>query len=123
MDIDVLGYISKAIQGDVTAVAQLSFDCVMCGLCASRCPAEEVQYNVAILARRLYARHLAPKAKHLEKAVATVEADRYEKALKDLKSKSMDELKKLYKELDIEPDMADEFWVPKDRTHLVEIDG
>ena len=120
MDIDVLGYISKAIQGDVAAVAQLSFDCVMCGLCASRCPAEEVQYNVAILARRLYARHLAPKAKHLEKAVAAVEANRYEKALKDLKSKSMDELKKLYKELDIEPDMADEFWVPKDRTHLVE---
>lgn len=120
MDIDVLGYISKAIQGDVAAVAEISFDCVMCGLCASRCPAEEVQYNAAILARRLYARHLAPKAKHLEKAVAAVAADRYEKALKDLRSKSVDELKKLYKALDIEPDMADEFWVPKDKAHLVE---
>ncbi len=38
---------------------EVSFDCLMCGLCASRCPAEIVQYNVAILGRRLYSRHLA----------------------------------------------------------------
>ena len=37
---------------DHEKVADMSFDCIMCGLCASRCPAEIVQYNVALLARR-----------------------------------------------------------------------
>jgi len=118
MDIDVLGYISKAIQGDITAVAEGSFDCVMCGLCAARCPAEEVQYNIAILARRLYARHIAPKSAHLAQAVEAVENRKFDKALQELKKKSTDELKKLYKNLEIEPDMAEESWIPKNRTFL-----
>jgi heterodisulfide reductase subunit C len=120
MDIDVLGYISKAIQGDLTAVAESSFDCVMCGLCAARCPAEEVQYNVGILARRLYARHIAPKAEHLAKAVKAVDAKRYDKAIAELQKKSLDELKKVYKALEVEPDMAEEFWTPKDASYLGE---
>ncbi|HUT07452.1 MAG TPA: 4Fe-4S dicluster domain-containing protein [Candidatus Latescibacteria bacterium] len=118
MDIDVLGYISKAIQGDIKAVAEGSFDCVMCGLCAARCPSEEVQYNIAILARRLYARHIIPKAKHLEKAVKAVEDKTFEKALRELKKKSLDELKTLYKGLEGEPDIADESWTPKNKSYL-----
>jgi heterodisulfide reductase subunit C len=120
MDIDVMGYISKAIQGDVKAVAEGSFDCVMCGLCAARCPAEEVQYNIAVLARRLYARHLMPKAGHVAKAVKAVEGKAFDKDLRDLKAKSVDELKKLYKALEMEPDMAEESWTPQDKAHLGE---
>ncbi len=120
MDIDVMGYISKAIQGDIAGVAEGSFDCVMCGLCAARCPAEEVQYNIGILARRLYARHLAPRAKHLEKAVKDVEAKKFDKALEGLKTKDLAELQKLYKALEIEPDMADESWTPTDKSFLGE---
>ena len=118
MDIDVLGYISKAIQGDIKAVAEGSFDCVMCGLCAARCPAEEVQYNIAVLARRLYGRHLAPKAAHVAKAVKSIERGAFDKALQDLKKMSVDELKKLYQALETEPDMAEESWTPKDRSFL-----
>jgi heterodisulfide reductase subunit C len=120
MDIDVLGYISKAIQGDIAAVAEGSFDCVMCGLCAARCPSEEVQFNIAILARRLYARHLVPKAGHLEIAVKALQGKAYDKALQELKNKSLDELKKLYKNLEAEPDMADEFWTPQNKSYLGE---
>jgi heterodisulfide reductase subunit C len=120
MDIDVLGYVSKAIQGDIAGVAEGSFDCVMCGLCAARCPAEEVQYNIAILARRLYARHLAPRAQHLAKAAQAAENKVFDKALQELKKKSLDELKKLYKGLETEPDMAGESWTPKDKSFLGE---
>jgi len=120
MDIDVMGYISKAIQGDIKAVAEGSFDCVMCGLCAARCPAEEVQYNIAVLARRLFARHLMPKAGHVAKAVKAVEGKAFDKDLRDLKAKSIDELKKLYKALEMEPDMAEESWTPQDKAHLGE---
>ncbi len=118
MDIDVLGYISKAIQGDIAAVAEGSFDCVMCGLCAARCPSEEVQYNIAVLARRLYGRHLVPRALHLEKAAKAVEAKAFDKALQELKAKSADELKKLYKALETEPDIADESWTPQNKSYL-----
>jgi heterodisulfide reductase subunit C len=118
MDIDVLGYISKAIQGDLTAVAESSFDCVMCGLCAARCPAEEVQYNIGILARRLYSRHIAPRAEHLAKSVEAVKGKKFDKAIQELKRKNLDELKKIYKSLEAEPDMAEEFWTPKDKSFL-----
>jgi ferredoxin len=120
MDIDVLAYISKAIQGDISAVAEGSFDCVMCGLCAARCPSEEVQYNIAILARRLYARHLVPKALHLEKAVMAVDAKAFDQALQELKAKSLDELKKLYKALETEPDIAGDSWTPQNKSYLGE---
>ena len=120
MDLDVLGYVSKAVQADIAAVAEGSFDCVMCGLCAARCPAEEVQYNIAILARRLYARHLVPQAKHLAAAVKAVENKAFGKALGELKKMSVDELKKAYKALETEPDMAEEFWVPRDKSYLGE---
>lgn len=120
MDIDVLNYVSKAIQGDIAAVAEGSFDCVMCGLCAARCPAEEVQYNFAILARRLYARHLAPRAEHLVKAVAHVEDGKYDQALAELKKLSPEELAKIYKSLESEPDMADEDWTPKEKIQIHE---
>ncbi len=37
-DIDVMGYINAAIRGDIEKVADMSFDCIMCGLCASPLP-------------------------------------------------------------------------------------
>jgi ferredoxin len=120
MDIDVLNYVSKAIQGDIAAVAEGSFDCVMCGLCAARCPAEEVQYNFAILARRLFARHLAPKAVHLVQAVANVENGKYDQAMEELKKLSVEDLAKIYKSLEHEPDMADEDWTPKEKVQIYE---
>jgi succinate dehydrogenase/fumarate reductase-like Fe-S protein len=64
-DIDVKDYMASAMRGDIAGVADKSFDCIMCGLCVSRCPAEEKQYQIAILCRRLYGKYLAPPATHL----------------------------------------------------------
>jgi len=58
MDIITMEYIAAAIRGDIEKVATLSFDCVMCGLCTARCPSELGQYNIGILARRIYGRSL-----------------------------------------------------------------
>lgn len=118
MDIDVMEYVSRAIRGDVAGAAELSFDCVMCGLCSARCPAEEVQYNIAILNRRLYGRYIVPKAEHLEKAVENIEKGKYSKGLKDIKKMDLKALKKAYNEREIEPDMADEDWTPKDVRYI-----
>ena len=43
-DIQVMDYVNAALRGDIARAADLSFDCIMCGLCASRCPGELVQY-------------------------------------------------------------------------------
>ncbi|MBN2010250.1 4Fe-4S dicluster domain-containing protein [candidate division KSB1 bacterium] len=119
MDIKVMEYMSAAINGDVKRTAELSFDCVMCGLCSSRCPAEEVQYNIAILARRLNAKYLTPKAKHLEDRVKQIDEGRYEVMLRDVMKADPAELRRLYIETrQMEPAMADEMWEPEDKRFL-----
>jgi heterodisulfide reductase subunit C len=109
---------AAAMRGDVTRLAELSFDCVMCGLCTSRCPAEICQYNVAILGRRLYAKYVAAKAEHLASMVKKVETGSYEPMLKELMKTDEETLKKLYTAREIEPEQADEYWTPKDKTYL-----
>jgi len=103
-DIEVMDYMQAALRGDITAAADLSFDCIMCGLCAARCPAEIVQYNIAILCRRLYGKYVAPKAEHLKIMVDKTSKGEYDKELEELMTADMGKLKKLYNERDIEPD-------------------
>ncbi len=118
MDIEVMEYVSQAIRGNIAKVAELSFDCVMCGLCAARCPAEEVQYNVAILCRRLYGKHIAHRDEHLAVAVSNVEEKKYDDGLQKLMKAGVEELKKIYVAREVEPEMADESWTPKDKEYL-----
>jgi succinate dehydrogenase/fumarate reductase-like Fe-S protein len=101
-DIDVMWYISDVLRGDITAAAERSFDCVMCGLCAARCPAGLVQYNIALLCRRLYGRYLAPKSQHLEQRVAEIESGNFDAELAALKGMDVAELRRRYDERDIE---------------------
>ena len=97
-----MNYVNSALRGDITKCADLSFDCIMCGLCAARCPSEIVQYNVAILCRRLYARHVALAAKHLKDRVKEIEKGKFDSALDDLVKADEKKLNKLYNERDIE---------------------
>jgi len=97
---------AAAMRGDIAAAADLSFDCIMCGLCATRCPAEIVQYNVAILSRRLYGTHMAAEAKHLKKKLEEIRAGRYDEELARLTKMSTAELTKLYNSREIEPEEA-----------------
>ena len=118
MEIEVMDYMAAAMRGDVARLAELSFDCVMCGLCTSRCPAEICQYNVAILGRRLYGKHVAPRAEHLASMVKEIEKGRYEQMLKEVMGMGEESLKDLYNKREIEPEQAGEDWTPKDKTYL-----
>ena len=77
---------------------------LLCGLCASRCPAEIVQYHVALLCRRLYSRYVAPAAEHLKNRVKEVHDGKFDSELADLKKLDQKELAKLYNARDIETD-------------------
>ena len=102
-DLEVMWFISDALRGDIREVVNKSFDCVMCGLCAARCPQGIVPYNIAILCRRLYGRYLAPTSKHLEDRIAEIEAGKFDTELEKLKNMRDEELHRLYAERDIEP--------------------
>jgi ferredoxin len=101
-EIDVLNYMSAAIRGDISAVAEISFDCIACGLCVARCPAELVPPNVSLLARRIYGKYLAPPAEHLRRRVQEIEGGSFREDLVALKSSSVEELKKQYAVREIE---------------------
>jgi formate hydrogenlyase subunit 6/NADH:ubiquinone oxidoreductase subunit I len=103
-DIEVMDYMQAALKGDITNAADISFDCIMCGLCAARCPAEIVQYNIAILCRRLYGKHIAPKAEHVIARMAEISSGKFDTELKTLMKSDKNTLKKMYNERDIEPE-------------------
>jgi formate hydrogenlyase subunit 6/NADH:ubiquinone oxidoreductase subunit I len=101
-DLEVMDYIQAAKRGDIEAVMDLSFDCLCCGLCAIRCPAEIVQFNVGILAKRLYAKYLAPKSKELNIRIKEIKKNKYDKEYNELMTANKEDLKKQYYARDME---------------------
>jgi succinate dehydrogenase/fumarate reductase-like Fe-S protein len=101
-DLDVMAYMSAGLRGDLAAMADLSFDCIMCGLCVARCPGEQVPPNVALLARRLYGKYLSPRADHLQHRVQEIEAGAFRADLAELKALPLAELKARYETRQIE---------------------
>jgi formate hydrogenlyase subunit 6/NADH:ubiquinone oxidoreductase subunit I len=116
--IEVMDAISALKQGNIAGAAQLSFDCIQCGLCTSRCFGELAQYHMFQLARRIYAARIAPRAEHLAGMVKAVNEGKYDRMLDGLKRAKEDELKKLYQEREVEPMATGEAWKPKDTTYL-----
>jgi heterodisulfide reductase subunit C len=94
---------SDALRGDLREVANKSFDCVMCGLCAARCPQGLAPYNIALLCRRLYGRYLAPPSQHLEDRIAEIEVGKFDSELEELKKMKESALQRKYAQRDIEP--------------------
>ena len=101
-ELNVMQYIAYAQRGDYKKCAELSFDCVMCGICSSRCPAGISHPQVAMLARRLNGKYIAPEAQHLSKRVKEIEDGECAKALEAIMNKPVEELKELYNHRDIE---------------------
>jgi len=101
-DLQVMDYIQAAIRGDIEQVMDLAYDCLSCGLCAIRCPAEIVQFNVGILGRRLYGKYLAQRSPELDARIKEIEKGVYNKEYKELMSMSHEKLKRKYYERDIE---------------------
>jgi heterodisulfide reductase subunit C len=91
-----MDYVQASLRGDIEKAAVLSFDCVQCGLCAFRCPAEITQYHVGQLARRLNGKFVAPKAIHTEEAVAKLNSGVTKEEIKKLKVMKLAEIKELY---------------------------
>jgi succinate dehydrogenase/fumarate reductase-like Fe-S protein len=101
-EIEVMDYVNAMIRGDIADAADISFDCIMCGLCTMRCPAEMVQFNAALLARRLFGKYLNVRSAHLEDRIKEMESGKYVEDMEKLKAMSRDELKEKYKSRDLD---------------------
>jgi ferredoxin len=111
MEIQVMDYIAMAIRGDIEKVATLSFQCIMCGACAAKCPAEISQPHVALLARRIFGGLLLPLPKSLYQRISDIERGQYKKVLERLTHMGVEELMRVYTLREQEP--QDSEWVPK----------
>ena len=100
--LNVMQYIAYAQRGDFAACAEESFDCVMCGVCSSRCPAGISHPQVAMLARRINGKYLAPGCGHLEARVREINNGDFKELIEALMEKPIDELKELYNTREIE---------------------
>lgn len=94
--LNVMQYIAYAQRGEYEKCAEASFDCVMCGVCSSRCPAGISHPQVALLARRLTGKYIAPRSGHLEKRVEEILNGDYKALIENLMQKPLEELKELY---------------------------
>jgi succinate dehydrogenase/fumarate reductase-like Fe-S protein len=101
-DIETMKYIQMAIRGDIARCAELSFDCIQCGLCAMRCPADIKHYHLSQLARRLRGKYIDPKSKNLSKRLKDIEQQKYDNELEKLMKMQKNDIMELYKNRKIE---------------------
>ncbi len=103
IEIPTLEYVTALVKGDYAKAAELSFECVMCGLCASRCPAELTQFQAGMLGQRIYGKYIVPKDEHLVERVKEIRSGAFEEGLRKLMQTDTAELRKMYAAREIEP--------------------
>jgi len=99
MDLEVMNYVSATIRGDFEAVVELSIECVQCGLCAARCPGEIAPFNIALLIRRLYGKHILAPSPQLAKRLEEIDSGMYREQIDALRKMDQKEIEEIYKEL------------------------
>ncbi len=120
MGIRVMDYVQALLRGNIAECARLSHSCTMCGICSLRCPAELQQPNMAMLARRLYARFIQPQAKHLQKRITQINEGKFDRMMEEIMSLSKDELECRYYQREWEPEpYEDPDWQPAETQYLV----
>lgn len=98
----VMEYVAALLRGNLEEAAELSFDCVMCGLCTARCPAEISQYQAAMYARRAYGRFYTARPKHLDDRLKELHDGLWVNEVEGLTKLDAEALKKMYVSRDME---------------------
>jgi len=101
-DLKVMQYIAFAQRAEYERCAEESFDCVMCGMCSSRCPAGISHPQVGLLARRLTGKYLRAESGHLKDRVDEILAGMCDSSIDEFMQKPVEELKDLYNKREIE---------------------
>ena len=98
MELDVMGYVAAAMRGNLERVVELSIECVMCGMCAARCPAELSPFNIALLIRRVYGKHVIPLSPQLGQRLQEITGGAFKEEIAGLKKADEGEILERFKE-------------------------
>ncbi len=101
--LEVMEFMTAALRGDFASVVEMSFDCVMCGMCAARCARGLSPHRIALLFRRIYGRYLTPKSAHLDDRIREIEEGRFDAEYEKLRALPREELRRVYEERWMEP--------------------
>ena len=100
--LDVMQYIAYAKRNDLVACAHASFDCVACGICSSRCPADISHALVGLLARRIKGKYLSESSAHNKTRVAEIAAGAHDASMAAIMGLSPEEIAQQYNAREIE---------------------
>ena len=98
-DIPVMEVVAAASGGDIQKAAELSMECVMCGLCAAKCPGELSPHYIALLCRRLYGRHVVPPYPHVIDRLKQLDRGEYDEKMDKLLELNADDLREEYRKV------------------------
>ena len=73
-----------------------------CGCCTVRCPAVISHAMVALLARRLVGKYVAPESEHLKNRVEEINEGEFDALIEQIMQKPIAEMKELYNNREIE---------------------
>jgi succinate dehydrogenase/fumarate reductase-like Fe-S protein len=99
-ELEVMQFIQASIRGELDELSRLSFDCIECGLCAVRCPADIIPYYVARLARRIYGRYVVGLSELVEKRRKEIEDGAYDDELNEISKMEPQHIRELYRKRD-----------------------
>jgi heterodisulfide reductase subunit C len=99
-ELEVMQFVQAFMRNDFEEISRLSFDCIECGLCAIRCPADIVPYLVARLARRLYGKHVVGLSGLVEKRRVEIENGVFDDELDEISKMESPKIRELYSKRD-----------------------
>jgi Na+-translocating ferredoxin:NAD+ oxidoreductase RnfC subunit len=99
-------YIQNSLRGNIEKAAELSFDCIQCGMCAMRCPADIKHYHVGQLSRRLRGKYIDPRSQDLKKRLEEIGAGKYDAPIDELMGKPLDQIREMYAKRTIEAEQG-----------------
>ena len=88
--------VSATFRNDFLYIADKSFDCIRCGLCAARCPADIAPYNLFLFVRRLVGRHMTPLSQDIARRIEEINAGKFEAELDRLIASDKEEIENVF---------------------------
>ena len=94
----MLDYVSAMLVGDFETAKELSIECIMCGMCAARCPGELAPMNMALMVRRLMGKAAHKNTPEFKQRLADIRNNKFKDEIERYMKMETPELQGIYKQ-------------------------